>query len=170
MTLPGTGVTPSFPAHTAPLIRESGAQQKIRKDWQAKEGEQSYVPGKMSFADAKEKQRERKDTGEGGREGEHKRALDGSTDGERSRGEDDDELGEAQRRQARGCGKQEGQVLGPAFAELSKAAVHAGAHAIVGIAEEDGAAGYFDGTRKGDVLQKVGGDGGVASDGVIGLA
>ena len=50
-----TAVGPSLPAHASLLMRESGPQQKIRKERQAEQRQGVCLPGKMRLANSMEK-------------------------------------------------------------------------------------------------------------------
>ena len=91
-------------------------------------------------------------------------------DGDCEACQDQDELEGTQRGQANRMWEQERQIFGPALAKLGEGAIHAGADRSGAEAEEYFSAGSFYCTGECDIFEEIAGDGGVSTDGVIGLA
>src|SRR5215831_9524868 len=84
--------------------------------------------------------------------------------GECGTGHNQDELQQAQHGEAQRRGEKQDEILGPAFAKLGEAAVHAGANGVGAVAEEDLAPGLLNVARQSDVLEQADGDGSVSTN------
>ena len=81
-----------------------------------------------------------------------------------------DKLGQPQHRKPRGRGKQQRQILGPAFAELGEAAIHAGADRVSAIAKKNLAARSLHQPGQRHVFKQVAADRRVSANRVVSLA
>src|SRR5579859_5155736 len=73
-------------------------------------------------------------------------------------------------REPAGVGKQQREILSPAFAELAIVSIHAGADGVSGITEANLAPRPFHGAREGYVFKDLLSEGGVSPDGLVRVA
>src|SRR5271166_2141840 len=160
----------ALPRDATPRVRPGRAQQEIGEQRKAEESEKVCVPRKMGAADSRQKKRVQDYEQRACRNCRLPMSTKSGGDGDREVGEDQDKFNCTKRSQIERRGEQQGEVLGPAFAELGEGAIHAGANSVAAEAEEYFSARAFHCAGQGDVFEQVAGDGSVSADGIIGCA
>src|SRR5271169_5166930 len=136
-------------------MRALRPQQEIGEQRQSEQGQDVGVPSEMRAADSRQKNCIQDHAQKPGDDGGLLVSAQSSGDRDREAGNDQYKLECAQYCQSGRRGKQERQVLRPAFTELGEAAIHAGTDGVPAVAEEYVSARSFYGASQSDILEQA---------------